>query len=204
MKLHTLSLALVLLVPFGCDSKPADSKADAKAGDAKAGDAKAGDAKAGDVKAAKADDGDTLPTEIETLALDQGESKIPATIDVPKGSTTFNDDPTTIRIEWGEGRERGKLFGVQIAKGNEFNTNLGDLEAMMLKNEYGNTNVIVEKTDTLLRYTMQREGGEPSHKFQMILELGGEKWVCKDGNRGGWTEETIKRQLEACKTLKAK
>ncbi|MCX4241168.1 hypothetical protein [Paraliomyxa miuraensis] len=206
MKSQTLALVLTLLAPFGCDSKPADDakKADAKAeakGDAKA-DAK-GDAKA-DVKAVEADAGDTLPTETETLALDQGESKIPATIDVPKGCTTFNDDETTIRVDFGEKRDSGKLFGVQIAKGNEYNTNLDDLEKMMLENKYGSTNTIVEKTDTLLRYTMQPEGGQPSHHFQMIIDVGGEKWVCKQGNHGGYDEAASKRQIEACGTLKAK
>lgn len=206
MRPLTLTLALALLAPTGCDSKPADdAKTNAKAGDAKTADAKAGDAKGADAKAATPEPAaaDALPTETETLALDQG-SKIPATIDVPKGCTTFNDDPTTIRVDFGEGRDRGKLFGVQIAKGNEFNTNLDDLEKMMLENKYGSTNEILEKTDSLLRYTMKSEGMEPAHHFQMIIDVGGEQWVCKQGNHGGYDEAASKRQIEACGTLKAK
>ncbi|MBK8234240.1 MAG: hypothetical protein IPK74_01665 [Deltaproteobacteria bacterium] len=208
MRTSILLVTLALLTPVGCDSKPAEAdakKAEAKKTEAKAGDAKAGDAKAGDAKAdaPKPADAATLPTETETLALDQGESKIPATIVVPKGCTTFNDEPTTIRIDYGEKRESGKLFGVQIAKGNEFNTNLGDLEKMMAESKYS-TNKILEKTDKLLRYTMQNEGSPPSHNFSMIVELAGQKWVCKQGNRGGYTEEASKRQMEACATLAAK
>ena len=202
MRLHALSLALLLVAPLGCDSKSEDG---AKKEDKKAnkGEAKKGDkpeAKA----AAKPDEGAKLPSETETLALDQGESKIPATIDVPKGCTTFNDDPTTIRVNYGEKRDAGKLFGLQIAKGNEFNTDLDDLEKGMLENKYGSTNKIIEKTDNMLHYTMQPEGGEATHKFQMVLDLGGEKWVCKQGNYGGYDEAAVKRQMDACKTLKAK
>lgn len=212
MTSRALPLALFMLA-LACDSKPEDSgkKEDKKTADAKGGKADAKDAKPDakpDAKAdAKADakpaDGATLPTEIETLALDQGESKIPATIDVPKGCTTFNDDPTSIRVEWGEGRERGKLFGVQVQKGNEFNVNLAETEKMMLESKFSK-NVILEKTPTMLRWTMQNEGSEPNHKFKMIVDLGGTKWVCEDGNYGGWTEEASKRQRDACATLKAK
>ena len=202
MRLHALSLALLLVAPIGCDSTSSDGgeKAAAKKNDTKKADGEPADAK----KAAEPDTAGTLPSETETLALDQGDSKIPATIEVPKGCTTFNDDPTTIRVNYGEGRDRGKLFGVQIAKGNEYNTNLDELEKGMLENKYGSTNEILEKTDGLLRYTMQPEGGEATHKFQMVLDLGGETWVCKQGNHGGYDEAAIERQIDACKTLKAK
>jgi hypothetical protein len=202
MTFRVLPLALLLVAPYGCDSSKSDGDKSEKSAKADGDGAKAkadGDAKAGG--GAKADDGDTLPTETETLALDEGESKIPATIDVPKGCETFNDDPTKIRIDHGK---MGKLFGVQVAKGNEFNTDLDQIEKDMSENKYGNTNEILEKTDTLLRWTMQREGGEPNHKFQMLITLGEDTWVCKDGNYGGWTEEQSKRQIEACKTLEAK
>lgn len=195
MRFHALSLALILVAPLGCDSSSSEG---AKKDDSKATSAK--DAE----KPKKAEEAAALPTETETLALDEGESKIPATIDVPKGCTTFNDDPTTIRVNHGEKRERGKLFGVQIAKGNEFNVNLDDLEKGMLENKYGSTNKIIEKTETMLHYTMQPEGGEATHKFQMVLDLAGEKWVCKQGNYGGYDADAIKRQMDACKTLKAK
>jgi hypothetical protein len=198
--------ALFLTAAFACDSKSDEAKTDdkkaAKGGDAKDGDAKGGGAKAAPTKAAA--DEPQLPTETETLALDQGESKIPATIDVPKGSTTFNDEPTSIRIEWGEGRDRGRLFGIQVKKGNEFNLNLAETEKMMLKNEFGSTNKILEKTPTMLRWTMQSEGMEPNHKFVMIVDLAGTKWICEDGLHGGWDEAESKRQRDACATLKAK
>lgn len=211
MKLHSITALLLLTTALACDSKPAEAgktdtkKTDGKTADAK--DAKGGDAKVADAKAADAkpaDDGPAVPTETETIALDQGESKIPATIDAPKGSTTFNDDATSIRVDWGEGRERGDAFGVQVKKGNEFNLNLDETEKMMLKNEYGNTNKILEKTPTLLRYTMSYEGGTPAHNFVMIVDLKGEKWICEQGTNGGYTEEQSKRQQQACATLKAK
>lgn len=205
MKLHAISVALLLTTAIACDSKPAEGekKDDKKAEAGKKDDKKGADAKSADAKPAKAD-GATLPTEVETIALDQGESKIPATIEAPKGSTTFNDDPTSIRVDWGEGRDRGNLFGLQIKKGNEFNLNLDETEKMMLKNEYGNTNKILEKTPTLLRYTMQHEGGTVNHNFTMIVDLKGEKWVCEQGTNGGYDDAASKRQQEACKTLKAK
>jgi len=185
----------------GCDSEKAKDTTVKAAATKSADGGKAGDKKPA---ADKADEGGTLPAETVTLALDEGDSKIPATVDVPKGCTTFNDDPTKIRINFGEKRERGKLFGIQIAKGNEFNTNLDEIEKGMLENKYGSTNKILEKTETLLRYTMQREGSEPTHKFQLIVDVGGDKWVCKQGNRGGYDEAAIQKQIDACKTLKAK
>jgi len=208
MKLHALWVALLLTTTLACDSKPAegekkdDKKAEAKKPDGKTADAKPGEAKSADAKPAKADDA-TLPTEIETIALDQGESKIPATIDVPKGSTTFNDDPTKIRVDFGEGRGRGKLFGVQVGKGNEFNLNLDETEKMMAESKYS-TNKILEKTPTMLRWTMQNEGGPVGNYFKMIVDLKGEKWICENGISGGFTEEQSKRQRDACATLKAK
>jgi hypothetical protein len=203
---RVLTLAL-FMAALACDSKTEDA---AKKDDKKSADAKGGKADAKDAKDAKSDakadakpaDGAALPTETEVLALDQGESKIPATIEVPKGCTTFNDDPTSIRVEFGEGRERGKLFGVQVKKGNEFNLNLAETEKMMLESKYSK-NVILEKTPTMLRWTMQNEGSEPNHKFQMIVDLGGTKWICEDGNHGGFDEAASKRQRDACATLKA-
>lgn len=203
MRIPRLALTIALVAPLACDSA---TSTDAKSQDKKATAAK--DTKdAGETLEAKAPAaqpaGDTLPADTETLALDQGTSKIPLTIVVPKGCTTFNDDETTIRIDYGDGRDRGKLFGVQIAKGNEYNTNLADVEKMMVESTFSK-NVIVEKTDTLLRYTMQSEGGPANHNFQMVIDIGGQKWVCKQGNNGGYDEAAVKRQIEACKSLKAK
>ena len=179
-----------LLLLLGCDSlKPSEGK---PASDNAAAPA--------DKKEAK-DDDEALPAETMTLALDEGESKIPAVIDVPKGSTTFNDTPTKIRVNYGKA---GKAFGVQIAEGNEFNTNLDEIEKGMLENKYGMTNKSLEKTDTLYRWSMTSERGDTNNKFQMLIEIDGKTWVCKDGNYGGWTEEQSKRQIEACKTLRAK
>jgi hypothetical protein len=203
MKLHAISVALLLATAIACDSKPAEGeKKDDKSATDKKDDKKGGDAKTADSKPAKADEA-TLPTEVETIALDQGESKIPATIEVPKGSTTFNDDATKIRVDFGEGRERGKLFGVQVNKGNEFNLNLDETEKMMAESKYSK-NAILEKTPTMLRWTMQNDDGPVGHYFKMIVDLKGEKWICENGNRGGFTEEQSKRQRDACATLKAK
>lgn len=181
------------------DAGSVKSSAAAAAAPAKAATPPAKAAPAQPAKAAEA----TLPTEVETIALDQGDSKIPATIDVPKGSTTFNDDATKIRVDWGEGRERGKLFGIQVGKGNEFNLNLEETAKMMAESKYS-TNKILEKTPTLLRWTMQNEGGPVAHNFQMIVDLKGQKWLCENGTHGGYTEEQSKRQRDACATLKAK
>lgn len=142
-----------------------------------------------------------LPEESMAMALDEGDSKIPATITVPKGCTTFNDTPTNIRVEFGK---MGQLFGVQVKEGNEFNTDLDKTAKDMRKNQYGNTNEILEESATLLRFTMAREGGKPSHKFRLLTELAGKKWVCMEGNYGGWSKELAERQLEACKTLAVK
>lgn len=196
MKHAMLCLVVALAPTVACDSGKSEGDKTAKAAAAPTAEK---DGKAASAKPKPATD--ALPTETESLALDDGESAIPATIDVPKGSTTFNDDPTTIRVEWGK---MGKLFGVQVAKGNEYNMNLDEIEKGMLENKYGNTNKILEKTDTLLRWTMQREGSEPNHKFQLLVKIGDDTWVCKDGNYGGWTAEASARQVEACKTLKGK
>jgi hypothetical protein len=206
MKLHVLTALLFLSTAVACDSKPAEGekKDDKKASADKKDDKKGGDAKTADAKTPEPKkDEATLPTEVETIALDQGESKIPATIDVPKGSTTFNDDATKIRVDWGEGRDRGKLFGVQVNKGNEFSLNLDETEKMMKESKYSK-NEILEKTPTMLRWTMQNEGGPVGHYFKMIVDLKGEKWICENGNHGGFTEEQSKRQRDACATLKAK
>lgn len=195
VKVNLLAFALttVCVSMSGCDSADEKSdKADPKNGASEKSDTK-DDSKTEDVSA--------LPAETETLALDQGESKIPATIDVPKGCTTFNDDPTSIRVDFGKS---GKAFGLKVAKGNEYNVDLDEKEKGLLENKYGSTNKTLEKTDTLYRWSMQREGEDPNHKFAMLVKIGEETWVCSDGNYGGWTEEQSKRQVDACKTLKAK
>ena len=135
----------------------------------------------------------------EALALNESGNEIPATIEVPKGSTIFADTPTSLRIELGQ----GDAFGVQVAAGNEFNLDLADSAKSLAENKYGSTNEILEKTDTLLRYTMTTDG-HTSHKFTLITELPSGKWICTQGNNGGWTEEEAAAQLQACKTLAAK
>lgn len=149
---------------------------------------------------------ETLPEETESLALDEGESAIPATIEVPKGSTTFNDDPTRIRISYpgGEGRDSGSLFGVQIAEGNEFNTNLAETRTELETSDIGGKKTIIKASDELLMWKSETDDGYTSVSFYRLIDLDGKTWVCKQGNYGGWTEEQAKRQVAACETLAAK
>lgn len=150
-------------------------------------------------KTAEAPKAASLPSETETIALDQGESKIPATIDAPKGSTTFNDSPTAIRVTFGE----GEAFWVDVKEGNEYNLDLDDLEKGMLENKYGSTNATIDKSENLYVWQMTTDG-LTSIKFRQIVDLAGKKWVCSTGNYGGYDKAQVDRMIEACKTLKAK
>lgn len=192
-----LACALTFVAP-GCDAKK-DAAGDKKTDDAKKADG--GDkAPAEDAKPAE-EAKPALPSETESFALDGDGNAIPATITAPKGSVIFADTPTSLRVDFSD----DSLFGIRVSKANEFNTNFDEIETDMLKNEYGNTNKILEKTETLLRYTMTYDETKmTTHKFNLILTLGEEKWVCSEGNYGGWTEEQSKGQIEACKTLTAK
>lgn len=146
-------------------------------------------------------EGEALPTETERMALNEGESEIPASIEVPTGCTTFNDDPTTIRIDHGD---MGELFGVQVKEGNEFNTNHAEFASELAENRYGNTNEVLEQDDELLLWKVTREDSDHvSHNFRLIVELDGKQWVCTQGNYGGWSREEADRQIEACRTLTA-
>ncbi len=151
----------------------------------------------------------TLPEETEVIALDEGESEIPATIEVPVGVRTFNDTPTRIRIDY-EGETRGimgpgELFGVQIAEGTEFNVDLEATWEGLEENLYGQTNELIEKTDELLRFTSTSDDtGHRSHRFRLLVELNDQVWVCSEGNYGGFTAEQIDRQIAACETLAPK
>ena len=99
---------------------------------------------------------------------------------------------------------RESLFAVQIRKGNEYNLNLKDTAADLAKNLYGTTHEILEHDDSLLLYkSTVDDGGFVSHSFSHIVELGGEKWICMQGNDGGWSEEQARAQLAACKTLQS-
>lgn len=155
------------------------------------------------------EEGATLPEETEVIALDEGESEIPATIEVPVGVVTFNDDPTRIRLDyedentgrWGP----GELFGIRVQEGNEFNTDLDDLVDGMGENEFGVTTELIEHTDDLVKYTSSHEDSDTvNHRFRMLVDLDGDTWVCQDGNYGGYSEEQMERHVEACRTLAAK
>ena len=183
----------------GCDDGKKDAAGAKKSEDAKK--AEGGDKAPADEAKPAEEAKPALPTETETLALDGDGNEIPATIVAPKGSVIFADTPTSLRIDFSD----DSLFGIRVSKANEYNTDLNQLETDMLKNEYGNTNKILEKTETLLRYTMTYdETKTTTHKFSLIITLGEDKWVCTEGNYGGWTEEQSKGQMEACKTLAAK
>lgn len=160
----------------------------------------------GEEKGGEEEKAETLPEETETMALDEGESAIPATIEVPQGSTTFNDDPTRIRISYpgGETRESGSLFGVQIAEGNEYNTNLAETRTELETSDLGGKKTIIKASDELLMWKSETDDGYISVSFYRLIDLDGKTWVCKQGNYGGWTEEQAKRQVAACETLAAK
>ena len=94
---------------------------------------------------------------------------------------------------------------MQVKKGNEFNLNFEEFAADLAKNQYGSKNEILEKSDTLIRYTMTpEEGGTTTNNFMLIKELNGEKWICQHGNMGGWSKEQSDAQIAVCNTLKAK
>ncbi|MFO0636289.1 MAG: hypothetical protein U0168_25945 [Nannocystaceae bacterium] len=144
----------------------------------------------------------TLLTEVETIALDQGDSKIPATIDVPKGSTTFIFDDDQDRIDQ-RGRDRGKP-GVQVGKACRVQLELDEIEKMMVQSKYS-TNKILEKTPARCAgLGAEREGAGPG-RAPLPDDRGpkGQKWICElqpmaATPRSGW------RQRDACATLKAK
>ncbi len=140
-----------------------------------------------------------VPKDTEVIELDQDGNAIPATIEVPLGSSVFADEPTTLRVSYGDGTG----FGVQVAAGNEFNVNLKETADMLREGGYGATHEILEESPTLLRWTSTRDG-HSSQSFDMLVELKGSTWVCKQGNMGGWNETQIAAQMAACKTLKAK
>ena len=193
-KLLTPSLAIAALL-VGCQSGGDEDTAEAPSGEEAEA---AGQEAAPEEETAPEEAG--VPTETAAIALDEGESAIPATIEVPVGCTTFNDTPTTIRVEWGDGDQ----FGVQVKEGNEYNTNLAESASGLRENNYGVTNVIIEESETLLIWTASSDGSEPSFKFTLLQELAGKTWVCTQGNWGGWTREEIDAQIAACRTLTAK
>ncbi|MCB9526400.1 MAG: hypothetical protein H6702_23895 [Myxococcales bacterium] len=193
MTARALILAVAAVATFGCNkTEPTEAaKPTAKAGT---------EAPAAE-KAAPAPAKQAVPAETAPVALDEGKGEIPATIDAPKGSTTFYDTPTAVRVEY----EKGELFGVQVKKGNEFNMDLKGFAEELKQNKYGNTNTVLELTDTLLTWTSQREGSDKAnHKFRLLTKLGETTWVCTDGNYGGWDKAAMDQQIAACKTLKAK
>lgn len=148
-----------------------------------------------------------IPDTTVVIALNTDGHAIPASIEMPTGSTIFMDEPTSLRIGFDGEDDMGRqesLFAVRVQKGNEYNLDLKDLAKELAKNPYGNTNEILEQSDELLLYkSTVDEGGFVSHSFQLIVDLGGDKWLCSQGNDGGWSEEEARAQLAACKTLKA-
>ena len=148
-----------------------------------------------------------IPETTVVIALNTDGHAIPASIEMPTGSTIFMDEPTSLRIGL-DGKDsmgrRESLFAVGVKKGNEFNLNLADFAKDLLKNQYGSTHEILEQTEDLLLYkSTVDDGGFVGHSFRLIVDLGGDKWVCSQGNDGGWSEEEARAQLAACKTLKA-
>lgn len=148
-----------------------------------------------------------LPTEKERIVLNTEGHSIPASIEMPKGSTIFADEPTSLRVGYDSKDKHGRrksLFAVQIRKGNEFNLNLKEKATDLAKNLYGSTHEMLEQTEALLLYkSTVTEGGFTSHSFSLIVELGGDKWICMQGNDGGWSEEQARAQIAACKSLTA-
>ncbi|MBL4635027.1 MAG: hypothetical protein JKY56_14230 [Kofleriaceae bacterium] len=148
-----------------------------------------------------------VPTDKERIVLNTDGHSIPASIEMPKGSSIFADEPTSLRVGYDGKDKHGRqesLFAVQIRKGNEFNLDLKEKAKDLAKNLYGSTHEMLEQTEALLFYkSTVTEGGFTSHSFSLIVELGGEKWICMQGNDGGWSEEQARAQIDACKTLKA-
>jgi hypothetical protein len=147
-----------------------------------------------------------LPETTEVIALNTDGHAIPASIEMPTGSTIFMDEPTSLRIGL-DGKDdlgrRESLFAVGVKKGNQYNLNLEKLAKDLAKNQYGSTHEILEQSEELLLYkSTVDDSGFVGHSFQLIVDLGGDKWLCTQGNDGGWSEEQARAQLAACKTLK--
>jgi hypothetical protein len=139
----------------------------------------------------------TLPEETMVLDLQEGESEIPATIEVPVDVNVAVDDPVTVRIDY----DNGELFGIQVRAGTDFNTNLEHTWSLIDEDEHE----LIELDDDLLRYVRPSDAlGRTENRFQLIVELDGQKWLCMQGDYGGYSEEQADRQLEACRTLTAK
>jgi hypothetical protein len=195
----------IVVLSTACTSGEEDTGVSAGAEGAAAEETSAEEAPAEEAPAEEAPaeeapaEADGVPTETAPMALNEGASEIPATINVPVGSTTFNDTPTTIRVEWADGSE----FGVQVKQGNQYNTNLAETASSLRENNYGVTNVVVEETETHLLWTASSDGNEPSYKFKLLVELAGATWVCTQGNWGGWTRAEVDAQIATCRTLAA-
>tara|TARA_R110002096_G_scaffold77896_11_gene183508 strand:+ start:34315 stop:34911 length:597 start_codon:yes stop_codon:yes gene_type:complete len=195
LKILSASLLLLLACKGDGDTSSATEPSSAKTTDK------------GDLKAEAAKSTSEIPTEKERIILNTDGHSIPASIEMPKGSAIFADEPTSLRVgidgEDKSGR-RESLFAVQIRKGNQYNLNLKEKTQDLAKNLYGSTHEILQETDSLLFYkSTVTDGGFTGHNFSLIVELGGEKWLCMQGNDGGWSEEQAQAQLEACKTLEA-
>jgi len=163
-------------------------------------------AQAGDT-AVKAKKKAAIPETTEVIALNTDGHAIPASIEMPTGSTIFMDEPTSLRVGL-DGKDdmgrRESLFAVGVKKGNEYNLDLAQLAKDLAKNEYGVRHEFLEQSEELLMYkSTVEDGGFVSHSFRLIVDLGGDKWLCTEGNDGGWTEEQARAQLAACRTLKA-
>lgn len=143
-----------------------------------------------------------LPDETEVLDLDEGEAEVPATIEVPVNASTAVDTPTSVRIEYEDDNTgSGELFGIEIREATEFDTDLEHIWNNLDEDEHE----LVELDDELLRYVRPDDAlGRTSNRFVLLVELDDNTWRCSQGNYGGYSEEQVDRQIEACRTLTAK
>ena len=143
-----------------------------------------------------------LPDETEVVELDEDDGEIPATIEVPVGSTVSVDAPTSIRIEYEDDHTiAGELFGIEIREATEFDRDLEHIWDNLDQDEHE----LIELEDELLRYVRPDDAlGRTSNRFIVLVAIDDTTWRCSQGGHGGYSEEQSDRQIEACQTLTGK
>ncbi len=143
-----------------------------------------------------------LPDETEVVDLEEAESEIPATIEVPANVDISVDAPTSVRFEYEDDNTGpGELFAIELREATEFDTDLEHIWNNIDQDEHE----LIELEDHLLRYVRPDDTfGRTSNRFILLIELGDTTFRCSQGTYGGYSEEQIDRQIEACQTLTAK
>ncbi len=143
-----------------------------------------------------------LPEETEVVELDEDDGELPATIEVPAGSSVSVDAPTSIRIEYEDDHSNaGELFGIEVREAGEFDTDLEHIWENLDQDEHE----LIELEDELLRYVRPDDAlGRTSNRFIALIAIDDTTLRCSQGAYGGYSEEQVDRLIEACQTLTGK